>query len=860
MKKLFLFIGSLFLSANFLAVAQMNIPQPPQNLRAVVIPETAPLHNQVKLIWNVNPNGPRPELFNIYEVTQRAGVVSSAKIGFIKVEPNKNISEYSYKIEREFSPGVYYFYVTAGKIVGNTIVESQPSNTVTVQIDRVGIPFYLRIVSKPPTFARVGKLYHYEVRFETNVNCPMTFALENAPQGMRISQQGVVEWVPQEVGTYPVRIRIAPICDINVQPAIQEYSLVVKNEGNDHSTKPFIRIVSIPPSVGFVGQEWIYPLKVEQNVDCPFEVFVKIYSRNFQQVENAYFDQNDKAIHWIPIQTGSYNGYVMVRLTCDTLVYTYQQFVVVVSEFGHRDNCAQIYGTVSFDDNTPVPNGIVYAWRVLNDSIVPLQGLKPISTTINNGSFSLYLESGLYILEFDGSTFEHIFFDNAKQISDATILDLTCDKNNPKVIQIEVRVNKKPLPKHYKVSGLVTSADDNSPVLAVIEFIPVELMQNDRAGVKYPELFHFVAKTDQNGYYQIELPDIFTYKAHCIPMDKQTYQEQYFDGVNSPFEADIIELTGDVDGIDFRLVKHHFENTNGFSGNVVDDDSLRPLKAYVIAYMVVPDQKSNVRYYSQMVQTDEQGYYQFQGLPYGQYVLFSVPLNRDYVPGYYKMGDFATLKWRDATRIYVGEVMPEIVYTVKHRLRFGLRGLVSVEGQVIESTGLVKIANLPQESGFAGLAEAFVYALDEFGEVSDFFVTDNNGYFTLASLPERPVEIYATKPGYEEYSTQVAGNYKTASYFNLIVPIARTILDVSESASSDIYVLQNTGSIVLKVGNEEKILSCEITDIFGNFVLSDNSNGLSEYEFSTVTFSSGVYLVRIKTERSIKFVKIVIFN
>jgi hypothetical protein len=831
------------------AFAQQNNPLPPQHLRAFVESNKGDYSYTVKLVWERNPNGVAPQVFVVYsEFYTLNGVVTKKIVGYVTVDGNR--SEYSYTIEH-LKAGMYVFYVTAAIYRDNHIVESEPSNNVRVELKGQNEQDII-IYSQPPRVAFVRYTYHYQIHAKTTRDCVIdSYELLSAPEGMTISDKGLVEWTPTDVGEFLVKIKVSSTGCPDLKPAIQEYAIKVYRD-TTHS-EAYIRIISQPPTTAGVGKTWVYRIVAESNIRCPiaFELL--------HNLDNVEFKKDEATIYWTPSQPGVYYFAIKAYLTCDTTVVTYQKFAVTVKQYDdHPQHCAVIQGTATYEDGSLVPNGVVIAWR-LNDQNVPDRMNKVFKTYIHQGQFEFYLPEGTYVLEFDGETFEHKFYENANTIAEATRIEIQCGDSVKKHIDITMVLHKKPEPVHYNVSGKVVSAEDNSPVMAMVEFIPVELLYYNDHREKYPDYYNFVTKTDENGDYTIKLPNIFTYKAHAIPIDKKNYMDQYYDQVNSPFEADIIELTGDVDNINFFL-KSPPNHQNGFTGIVIDENR-NPIKSRVFAYLVNSSVVPDAQHYARMVETNEQGQFTFKNLIPGEYVLFSIPVLRTYVPGYYKQNDFATLKWREATRIAVGDIMLQMIFEIKHRTRAGLRGLIRVDGRVVEDRGFIKVGNEPQGENPVGLSDAYVYVLDENGNLSDYSVTDFDGRFSLIEVPEGTTTLYVSKPGYTEAQVQLTGDYEKNFAFNYEIPISKVILKVDETNSLPFIVTQNGDEIRIELNTDTGVINfAQVYDAMGRVMYESKGNGSNSVTLTTSYLNSGVYFVRINSSYGIHTAKVVVFR
>ncbi len=842
MKRFFIsaFVGIL---AIFIAIplsAQNIVPNPPQQLTAN-FKENADGNFDVELNWVISSQGIFPEGFKIYKTVFQNGVVST----FLEAELQSQQGHHKYSyVVRNLPTGTYEFYATSylGK------AESKPSNTVHLVLTKHE-PF-IKIISQPPIYAYVGKKYVYKIQVQTNINCPVDiFEFEgNPPQGMTISQNGVLEWIPQQTGEYSVTIKVGTSCKINVQPTFQTFKIIVlSDQPND---KPYVRIVSQPPTSGIVGVPINYQVVAESNIRCPIKF--KLIDGN---INDAEIDEETGLFKWTPTKAGQFAIAIVAYLSCDTNVVAYQRLCFVIKETPNEEkHCAHVVGTAKFEDDTPVQSGIVTAWKLdPNNNQTNLF----FKTYIKNGAFEFFLPSGVYVFEFNGEQFEHLFYAQATRFLDATKIKLECNNQNNEY-PLEVTLQKKPQPILFNVSGYVLSSTDLTPVPAIVEFIPVEFLFNSDRKQNYGAISNFITKTDQNGHYQITLPNNFTYIAHAKPIsNQQKYRDQYFYLSNSPYLADIIELNGDREDINF-LLEQIETIENGFSGIVIDKDR-NPIQSRVMAIMVRPHQgfDQNKPPFSRIVETNENGQFTFTNLVPGDYVLLSIPIDKQFAPGYYKVNDFATLKWKEATIISVDKAMIQIIYEIKHRNRSGWKGLVRIDGQVIDGTQNVKITDQPECWG-AAITEALVCAVDNNGDVIDFYITDQSGNFSLESLPPTTLKLLVSKVGYKDFESTISTDYESNAYVNKSIYLEQEVSTVIENDKFNIW--QNGQNLFVRFDGSFMPNEIRVYDLFGNalevqFTLEEN---IARIDLNQLT--SGVYILRLSNSKDIITTKFLVLH
>lgn len=831
------FFSLFFLYENTIA---LESPNPPINFTAYVQNNNQNAANSVYFKWVKNPEGTQPVMFILYLANENTKDLSNFKrTDYIQAG---NLREYSY-IKSGLKSGKYSFFLTAAAIEGNSILESKNSDIVSVEITNNEKP-YIRIISQPPTYATVGKDYIYHLKVITNLddNCPLEYRLQNAPKNMIIDNSGLIKWTPEENGVFKVSVMVGTSCKINVEPAIQDFVISVgqNNQG-------YVKIMSQSPHTAVVGQHLIYQIIAQSNIRCPilFELISDV-------PDEVAFDNRTGLLKWIPTKPGTYKFSVKAYLECDDKIFDTQTFVINVNEGQNDQICALITGVVEFEsENQLVKEGRVNAWRIDKRTNINIT----FSVPIQDGNFTLKVPEGIYLLNFDGPEFLSEWYKDAISIDKAEKLELKCNEHK----KIQIFVQRKNHPKTFNVTGNVSNEQGDKPLIANVQFIPIDFDKNYR-DPNQPTPNTFITKTDDKGNYNIKLPDNFIYRAYAIPMDNN-FIPQYYDKVESPFEADLIELTGDLSGVDFRL-KQHQPHKNSFSGKVLSDKEGNPLHSLVFAYLLSDQNNNTNQRFSRMAETDRSGYFRFENLIPGEYVLLSIPYDRAYTPGYYKMGEVATLKWREATRINVGQNMIDIIFEIRHKERAGLRGIIQIDGIILDNRGFIQKSDVP--TNLKTLAGAFVYVLDEFGEVSDFTFTDANGKFVLMEISEGENTLYVDHIGFMTHQQKLFADYSE----NIRRSGLLIVLDVEEPLSNDeplgiiadfvSYPNPAMNTLNLQFTGKLGISKLYIYDNIGNLVHSNffsTSDGLNRTSIDVRDLNQGIYYLRIVGTNYVKNVK-----
>ena len=329
--------------------------------------------------------------------------------------------------------------------------------------------------------------------------------------------------------------------------------------------------------------------------------------------------------------------------------------------------------------------------------------------------------------------------------------------------------------------------------------------------------------------------------------------DEFYDNATDPLEADILELTGDLTGIDFSLPLPQ-EYNNGFGGYVINENSER-IRARVIAHLI-KSQDGHQFKFNQSLETDEQGNLNFHNLIPGDYVVLSIPFEKAYVPGYYKFQDFVTHKWRDATRITVGTELIEETIEVKHEKRDSLLGIALINGTITSETLSIGKSADNTQSG-EPLAGAFVYLINENGNVSDYIFSDDLGNFELPNLGVGTYTLVADKVGFYTFEQEITTDYETKSNVSLNFGMTEQPTEVTDGTvslneavvyPSPVETTKATIKFNASAGNTKLI-------IYGSNGMQHSDynvqtvEGENKFELNMSNLSTGAYFVRIITQK-----------
>lgn len=819
-----------------LVSSAVDAPNPPLNLRAIIGDNPG----AVIIQFEAPQDGTRPQFFYGYMAFGNTEDLNQFKM-VSKAAINQNVLSMPFG---NLQNGDYSFYLTSCATDQNQILQSNPSQIVHFTLNYQQPP-YIKFISQPITNAAIGKEYVYGLKVQTNIptDCKIKYSFNVgkdgtilAPQGMTISPDGLIKWTPTQNGKFDVSVSAYTDCKLNYQPATQVFTIVVGQNNNGS----YIKITSVPVQNGIVGLAYIYKVIAETNVKCPIS-----YEFLGKLPDGCSFDNQSGTLKILVNSPQVISGGIRAFLSCDNTIQTVQQFAIKFDVGRDNNSCASIFGTAQFEDGTNVKDGKVMAWRLTEKSnVLPLY-----TGYIKDGNYQLQVPAGKYILEFDGPSFIHTYYTNASNIQNATQIEVVCQTKN----EANVVLKPKPVPNKFTVSGSVLKQKDNTPVMAVVEFFPVEIGNPD----KNANIQNFMTKTDKDGNYSITLTDEFTYKAHAYPTDKSMLRDQWYDGVESQLEADLIYLTDNTSGINFKL-NELAKISNGFAGKVINEKN-EGINSRVMAVMVKTNNSTDKKNLSVTIQTNQDGTFNFANLPYGDYVLLSVPADRMYVPGYFKTGAIATLKWKDATRITVSDNMATVIYEIKHKLRTGYKGIIRVDGTVT-ATGIT-LKSIDSKKSTNSLTGALVYILDENGDVSDYTFTDEKGYYMMSEIANGNNLLVVDKVGYSEYQRYLTNdNNKSLTDKADIILSQEDPTEVTETITENNMVYPNPVNSTLNLyytansGNTQITIYNTIGQSIGSYQ-TESISGQNSIQIDAGSLQVGNYYLKITNNNNIELVR-----
>jgi len=279
-----IFLLIFLLNTSFLVSQKLD---PPVQVHATVGHDNAGTFALLK--WYHINSGDTPDGFYIYMAKGKTNDFTQFEL-MDKVNWMDNVREFSKKFY--LGKGTYTFYIQSFKVYDNQTHKSSNSNFAYAIIDDKdpNTP-YIKIASLPVITAQQNTIYKYQVKAQTNLpqDCPLVYRLIESPEGMEIDENtGLIKWVTGAAGEFPVVVEVGTHCKINVEFAYQKFVIKVGNNQND----AYVRIISVPEPLGYVGIPYTYHVQAVSNIRCPirFEFIGEL-------PDNAKFDSEIGRAH-----------------------------------------------------------------------------------------------------------------------------------------------------------------------------------------------------------------------------------------------------------------------------------------------------------------------------------------------------------------------------------------------------------------------------------------------------------------------------------------------------------------------------------------------------------------------------------
>ncbi len=722
---------------------------------------------------------------------------------------------------KDLPAGTHKFYV----VTRSKGAQSDPSEKISITI-RGEEPNTFGIIIDPPIhYILEGKVFTHQVKlqFPSTYIGGFGYKLEKAPEGMTISDKGLIEWKNPKYGSYQITVS-AWMLEAPGSQAVKTFKLEVGYE-----SKKF-EITSKPKEIACLNKLYVY----EAVATFPRDGGTLFWSL-FESVDGMSIDEKTGRLTWTPTKVGSQRVKIKALFIKgnDTLV-TYQSWTITVKE--NCDNvpappCSKFVGMLKDDNGNPILNGKVKFIRLEKDNLGP----SSYETTVKNGQWMLFVRAGSYKIRFEGEGFVSEWFENVVEMGEAKVVIAECDK----ITEIPAKVTLKEKPAMKVIEGMVKDSDGNPVPNSMVSFMIIERNGGSKDGG-----MRFAVKTNAQGNYRIEVPAGMTYIAMATPNEAlaKTHTHVYYDGKLNANDA-LRFTVNDLMVINFILLKKAVFN-NGLAVSLKDTNGIGN-KGRVTLIPVQKD-KEPKKGMAITIETDSNGNALFSNIEPGMYIIQGIPNTRAYAPGFYTSTGFAAMSWKEAKRIEVGEVMITLVYDIRLRPVLGKRGAARVDG-IIKGRGMMT----KSESPFAEqeLGGALLFALDENNDIADYAMSDDAGTYSMFDLGQGTFSLMADMVDFEPAFGSISTDYVNAKTVNSSITMGSSALSVEEPSmilGEDVYPnpanAQITVSGITMQGDVIVRIFSNIGMMISEFPVNINGNQIT---FPVNDLSVGSYMFRI---------------
>jgi len=601
-----------------------------------------------------------------------------------------------------------------------------------------------------------------------------------------------------------------------------------------------------------INEEWTFDADAAV-IDEDSTVYTEGITYSILQ-SNIEIDINSETgeVSFTPTESGYVHFVIEAAWDEDDRVRSHMKFSVYVSSC---EIPAVISGTVYDESGNPVNNEVLY---IMNSERNNQNNNGYYMAWIEDGEFSMEVDAGSYYLLFQARDYITEFYEDANDFDNATIIEVDCEDE----VSVKMIVTSMDDLDYYTVTGNVSFENGDPIVGALLEFKAINA--NDRMSL-------FNARTDENGDYQIELPDIYTYIAVAYNYklfyngDRDTMSCRYplyYEQTLDPREATEIEITGDLDGIDFVFEDNDYEFNNEISGLVINEQEERLEDCSIIAFNT--EQNSNYIYRKTFsIQTNANGEFLIEDLVPGTYVILAFPGDRVYAPGFYVEDDIITWTWEEATEIEIDEdeTISDIVIILP--LMEDMGGICELRGKIRHRGGEIKSGDSPL-SGEA-LDGASVYLTTYDGIPVKYTSTDKNGGFEFVNIKEGEYILKVDKIGYENYQVPVELSYGESKDLDEIglIEDGTSSVDDNNTANASIYPNPATSIFNLTYEAASSISMITITNAAGMQVFSSEENttqGFNTFNYNVQNLTNGTYFIKVQSGSNISVIPLVVIH
>ncbi len=603
-----------------------------------------------------------------------------------------------------------------------------------------------------------------------------------------------------------------------------------------------VKFISTPDKYAYVGEEYVYTARAESENN---ELIIYELVHSDAKVD---FDRNTGVFKWIPEDIGRYRFVIRAFVPNKPSNSVIQDFEIIVF---YCNEPATLNLKVYNNLDKPVETAFAQLFSVDNSSN---KFRKIIYDAIIDNGVAVFdkVDKGTYYLLVYGREFRNVYYKDATEIIDATPIEINCKD----VLNLEMKINQFDNDNFYFIKGRVTREESGEPIHnAMIEFIAVDANRK-------PFGRNYWAYTDADGFYQILIPGKmltvmknFICRAIEFVIDDKTSKiinTIYYDQKKDILEADLLVLPGPDTIVNFQIPKP-YDYTNSLAGEIIDENN-QPLKEiWIVAYMVDDWINNSKIKHGYTIYSNTDGKFQFNNLYPGEYILLAVDLSREYIPGYYKEGQFLAKSWEEATRIELSSFSKISDLVLKMQKLQENIGNSKYKGRISKKrNGTLELKETTQS--LEPISGAMIYAIDKNNKIRKFEFSDNQGNFVLDQLSEGYWEILFDKIGYTQIIKNIELSSSEVKEENILLESKTTSVVTSNTPYVSVYPQPAKDKINVLVDDLGQIVNIKIIDVLGKEIFNQQYHFTTGSEAITIALpqiSSGVYIFYIEGNRKV---------
>ena len=321
-----------------------------------------------------------------------------------------------------------------------------------------------------------------------------------------------------------------------------------------------------------------------------------------------------------------------------------------------------------------------------------------------------------------------------------------------------------------------------------------------------------------------------------------------------------------------------------FNCQSFDDVTIERLAAYTVAGNVQTEEKTDVsgvvvafrsfnNSYKAMAYTEfDASGFEFETLLSGDYVIYAIPdisIFSELHPTYFGNKTF----WNEAFAVTVDEDVFDLDITLKNT-DVTAAGTGTISGRISYENPNVYESEVFDNDWFATGSPAAqanraknmtVYLFNSENLLVEWQLTNEYGQFSFTQLKNDLYRVYAEKSGYlmEEVLVEITDNNQNFSDITLVIDVEEIFLGkqlISENEWFEVFPNPTNNNLFIKLKNNvNENVTIQILNTNGQIVMTENSENLETTNFSIEHLQTGVYFVKIISEKGTSIQKIVKF-